>query len=476
MELGRQLLSSRRTAFAPRRPAVPWLRGAMLAAIAVSAAVTLTTVLLPSLHSAYRRPALHTALETAAALIGLLAAFLMVGRLRRRGLVNDLLLACGLAALALSNLLFNTLPALTTPWPLNLTMWGALAANVLGGLLFAVAALARRSPLPRPRLLLPAVPAAVLAGVLLAIFFGSFATRVPHLAAVPLALPGLRAYPVPSTVQLGMMVLYGVAAAGFRRNSEQLGDEFLGWLAIAAVLATASRLNYSLYPALDVESAYVGEGFRLAFYGVLLAGCVREIWSYWRALSEAAVLEERRRIACDLHDGLAQELAYITRNLSLLDDTAGSETVARLRAAVERAQLESRWAIRALAVPERQALESALTEAAAEIADRFHLELELGPIPEVQLSAARVEALVRIACEALTNAARHSGARQVRINVMRDGQRVRLQVSDGGCGFDPSVPATGFGILSMGERARSVGGQLRILSAPGSGCQVEVAL
>src|SRR5205823_14130718 len=139
-----------------------------------------------------------------------------------------------------------------------------------------------------------------LAGLLAlgAVGLREFAGHLPLQLPVERA-PDLHAQVVPA-VQLVMVVLYGLAAAGFLRRSQQLGDEFLGWLSIAAVLSVVSRVNYFLYPALDSESAYAGEAFRLAFYGVLLAGSVREIWSYWRALSDAAVLEERRRRACDL--------------------------------------------------------------------------------------------------------------------------------------------------------------------------------
>ena len=111
-----------------------------------------------------------------------------------------------------------------------------------------------------------------------------------------------------------------------------------------------------------------------------------------------------------------------------------------------------------------------------EIAERFQVGLDLDLVPGVRLSTARAEALVRIACEAVTNAARHSGSSLVRLNVERDGRRVRLRVSDQGCGFDTALPGGGYGLISMGERARSVGGELRISSAPGRGSEVELAL
>lgn len=80
-----------------------------------------------------------------------------------------------------------------------------------------------------------------------------------------------------------------------------------------------------------------------------------------------------------------------------------------------------------------------------------------------------------IACEAVTNAARHSGCGRVLLTVERDGSRVRLWVSDKGCGFDTAAGG-GFGLVSMRERAHSVGGELCISSAPGRGSDVELTL
>ena len=121
------------------------------------------------------------------------------------------------------------------------------------------------------------------------------------------------------TLQFATAVVYGAAAVGFFRRSRLLGDEFFGWLAVSALLAGISLLNYSLYPSSFSGLIHAGDIFRLCFYVTLLVGFMREIWSYWRALSQAAVAEERQRIARDLHDGLAQELACVARNLDSLD-------------------------------------------------------------------------------------------------------------------------------------------------------------
>jgi signal transduction histidine kinase len=118
--------------------------------------------------------------------------------------------------------------------------------------------------------------------------------------------PAIGIQPALLTLQLATAALYGLAAVGFFRWSRRSGDEFLGWLAIAGAFAAFSHINYSLYPFSYVQLVHTGDIFRLCFYATLLVGSMREIWSYWHALSEAAVLKERRRIACDLHDGAAR--------------------------------------------------------------------------------------------------------------------------------------------------------------------------
>jgi signal transduction histidine kinase len=235
-------------------------------------------------------------------------------------------------------------------------------------------------------------------------------------------------------------------------------------------------VDYFLFPALYLHFVSLGDVFLLCFCVVLLGGSVRDNWSYWRAAPEAAVLAERRRIARDLHDGPVQELAYLMRNIDSLNGTVDKETKAHLRHAAERAELDVRLAIDAIAAPRSQSVNTAIAQATGEVAARDHIKLELDVVPGIQLPAPRADALVRIACEAVSNAARHSGAAQVSLSLQRQGKGVRLRVSDNGDGFDPRFRVDGFGLTSMRDRAASVGGDLRISSVPGRGTEVEVQL
>jgi signal transduction histidine kinase len=81
-------------------------------------------------------------------------------------------------------------------------------------------------------------------------------------------------------------------------------------------------------------------------------------------------------------------------------------------------------------------------------------------------------AIYRVAQEALTNVTRHAGATVVELGVESDDEGVELRVSDDGSGFDPAVRGSGLGLVGMAERARLVGGELDVRSAPGGGTTI----
>src|SRR3954447_8551210 len=453
------------------------VRISVCVAAAVSIAATVAAALFPAVNLATSAPSLQVAADAMPPLFALLAGVFVLGRFRRRGRLNDLVLACALGSLVLSGLAFVTVPlVLQRFWP-DLSVWAALAASVLGAVLFALAAFVPRHRLRRPGLALAAGTAAVTAALLLiAVLAETSGAGLPAVmtAHSPPARPGLAISAILPATEAAMAAVYGLAAGGFLRRSGRFHDEYFGWLAVSAVLAVAAHVNYFLFPALYVRFFSLGDMFLLCFYVVLLAGSVWDNWSYWRAAPEAAVLAERRRIARDLHDGPAQELAYLMRNIDSLNGTVDKETKEHLRRAAKRAESDIRLAIDAIATPRSQSVNTAITQATGEVAARDHIKLELDVVPGIRLPPPCADALIRIACEAVSNAARHSGAAQVSLSLRSQGEGVRLRVSDDGSGFDPRSRAGGFGLTSMRDRAASVGGDLRISSVPGRGTEVEV--
>jgi signal transduction histidine kinase len=274
-------------------------------------------------------------------------------------------------------------------------------------------------------------------------------------------------------------VLYGVAAVGFTRRGAREHDELATWFGVGCVLAAFGYLNYFLFPSLYCEWVYTGDLLRLAFHVVLLIGAAREIASYQRGLTEAAVIEERRRMARDLHDGLAQELAFIgtqSKRLATRSDGAGAPSLEQLAAAADRALDESRDVISALTRSLDAPLDQALAEAAEGVGYRFGARVELDLAPGVHVAEETSAELCRIVREAVTNACRHGRCESVRVVLSADAG-VRVLVTDDGRGFDQAAtPGGGFGLTSMKERAQRIGGRFTVRSHPGQGAEVEVVL
>ena len=189
-----------------------------------------------------------------------------------------------------------------------------------------------------------------------------------------------------------------------------------------------------------------------------------------------ATLQERRRIARDLHDGLAHELAYIAGTTrALLGDPNEKEVIRQLANAAERALDEARRAISVLSNDQPEPLVVSITQTAEDLTLRYGLKLSLDLQADTDVSSERCEALLRILREAITNAGRHAKARHVGVRLWVDAA-AHLEVSDDGIGFDPAQPGDGFGLVSMRERAEAIGAALTIVSQPGHGTRVEVVL
>ena len=200
-------------------------------------------------------------------------------------------------------------------------------------------------------------------------------------------------------------------------------------------------------------------------------------WAAHEKLELHATAEERRRIARELHDGLAHELAFIaskTRGWS--GNRPITLDVQELSGAADRALDEARRAITVLSVPEQQSLSCAIAQTAEDLGSRFGITVELDLAKDVDMPGEITENVLRIVREALTNAATHGRSAQVRVR-LEQGNGLRLIVEDDGCGFDAAsvTERDGFGLLSMQERAASVGADFSVDSSPERGTRVEVA-
>jgi two-component system, NarL family, sensor histidine kinase UhpB len=192
--------------------------------------------------------------------------------------------------------------------------------------------------------------------------------------------------------------------------------------------------------------------------------------------------EERARVARDLHDEVNQSLTGLLLRLEAAREAAPPE----LEGALAETKALANQAMRELLSLARQLRPTALDDLglAAAIAGQVeqlgHGEVEATFSSEGDLSGLGDDAqlvVYRVAQEALSNAARHSGAERVVVELRRrDDAGVSLQVSDDGRGFAFDESEGGLGIAGMRERALLVGGELTIESRPGHGTSVRLAV
>jgi signal transduction histidine kinase len=200
-------------------------------------------------------------------------------------------------------------------------------------------------------------------------------------------------------------------------------------------------------------------------------------WAAHRKLEEQATAEERRRIARELHDGLAHELAFIASKTRGAATGAGAPHDARaLAGAADRALDEARRAITVLSVSQPQSLDDAISQTVEDLGSRLGVAWDLQLADNVEVPGEVRENLLRIVREAITNAASHGASEHVRVSLESD-DRLRLVIEDDGCGFDTEREDAdgGFGLQSMYERAASVGAVLSVDSVPEHGTRVAVA-
>jgi len=208
-----------------------------------------------------------------------------------------------------------------------------------------------------------------------------------------------------------------------------------------------------------------------------------------------AVLEERERLARELHDSLGQVLGYVNvqaqtaRELLSSGRTRDAEAhLARLAVIAQDAHTDVReyiLSVKAALSPEGSFF-TALDHYLRQFEQRYEIQTEriiphdlaegmLEPVVEVQL--------LRIIQEALTNVRKHTGARRVQVSFAVQGNQALVTVEDDGQGFDPASLSQSwgragegahFGLQLMRERAEAVGGSLEVCSAPGQGTKVMV--
>ncbi|WAS94012.1 sensor histidine kinase [Nannocystis punicea] len=243
--------------------------------------------------------------------------------------------------------------------------------------------------------------------------------------------------------------------------------------------AALARFNQTLEQQVAERSSQLGQAYEQ----------LRQKEGRLRELSARAVLlqeAERRVIARELHDSAGQALTAIRINLQLMvqlaePDSKVAKMAARTLTIVDATLEEIRRAVSMLgpAILDDVGLVAAIER----LCDDFEREdLEISrelEVPESGLSAALESVCYRVTQEALTNAARHAGASELRVVLKVEPAHIVLEVRDNGRGFVPGERGEGRGgrgLVGMRERVELLGGNLRIDTAPGAGTAIRVEL
>ncbi len=227
-----------------------------------------------------------------------------------------------------------------------------------------------------------------------------------------------------------------------------------------------------------------------AIYGLadLTAIALENSHAYAQA-RRLAVLEDRERIAMDLHDTTLQEIFAARLRIELAADKVtedpgeAREILLGLVDRLEKVNRSIRSYISTLSVAasvERYRLDLVLQTAVRQIdtglGSTTVVEVEPHDYPELEPELA--EQIILIVREALANAHLHAGASKVTLHVDRNADTILVSVEDDGRGFEPRTAAKPghFGLHNMYERASRIGGRLQIVSAPGEGARVELSV
>ncbi len=230
---------------------------------------------------------------------------------------------------------------------------------------------------------------------------------------------------------------------------------------------------------------FTEEQIRLLTAFAQRAGLAIETAALYESEEQIAIMQERNRLARDLHDSVTQSLYGVslyaevaTQLLKSGDSEKVNDNLQELKGMALDALAEMRLLIYELrpSVFEQEGLIAALQARLDAVEGRLGLETSFVIEGEISLPPRVEEGLYRIAQEALNNVLKHANAKTVAITLAQDANKIHLEVADDGAGFDPvqACEVGCMGLRNMKERAHEMGAEFEIISQVGSGAKVIV--
>ena len=248
---------------------------------------------------------------------------------------------------------------------------------------------------------------------------------------------------------------------------------------VEGFLSEAMRLT-----GLALDALERGQLARSMQYSIAPSALTEETLSLLPQIEYRAILGERTRLSREIHDGLAQTLAFlkieIGRAESLLAQGKSGQAARILKDSsrtIGDAYLDARQAIENLRRAPDDHLETWLNQAALDFEELSGLPVDVDLRLTHDFPASVQAQLIRIVQEAFTNVRKHAQAGRVRLAAWEDGGDTVIEVADNGRGFDPpDVTAARFGLRGMRERAESVGAEFQVTSCPGGGTTIHLRI
>lgn len=436
------------------------------AAVAVIGAAVAAAAVLLRYRFSVESPGARAVVETASAVCALVSAWWIWVRFTRRRRLSNLLTVAALVALSAQSLVFFALPEMARAGTSSSRVLAPDAGWPLIAGLLAAAALTPRD------LIVPRRARWWVVGSLLAA--SALTTVLLDLdAAAILSAPGVRTALVAAAVASAL-----IAGAGFAGSAIRSRQMMIGSLLLGASILVAARCSYDLLEPRAGADIMSGRDFlRLSACALILMVALRTRSAVRRAETAEAAAQERRRLARDLHDGMAQDLAFIAAHGERLSRELGPEHPVVV--ASRRALAACRGAIVDLSASSATNAAEALRAVAGELSRRHDVRILVDADDNVDLPFEEREELVRIAREAIVNAIQHGGARTITAQLRMRGERLLLNINDDGCGIGPRPVAAGgrgHGVRTMRERAATLGGRLTIERRAEGGTTVEVVV
>lgn len=256
-------------------------------------------------------------------------------------------------------------------------------------------------------------------------------------------------------------------------------QEVHAWMAVPLILR--DQVSGMLVLTSSQKQAFTERHATLALAIANQAAIAIENARLYAQAQELAALEERQKLARELHDSVSQALYGIALGVhtaqTLLDRDPGlvTEPLAYILSLAKAGLAEMRALIFELRPEslETEGLVAALIKQAAALQARHDVPVEIDLCDEPSLSLKVKQELYRVAQEALHNTIKHAGASQVNVRLGRTAEAIILEIRDNGSGFDPLGSFPGhLGLLSMQERVKNLAGVLSIESTPGQGTTI----